>query len=58
MVVEVRDDLHREIAKLALLNDLRMCGLTETMLEEVLKHREIPNDGRSFQTTLRKQSMI
>lgn len=56
MIVEVRDDLHREIGKLALLNDLRMCGLTDAMLEEAMKHREIPSDGRSFQTTLRKQS--
>lgn len=31
MVVEVRDDLHGEIRKLALLNDLRIYGLTNKL---------------------------
>ena len=39
-VVEVRDDLHREIRKLALLNDLRIYELTNAMLEEFLKDEE------------------
>jgi hypothetical protein len=36
-VVEVRDDLHREIRKLALLNDLRIYELTNAIIEEFLK---------------------
>ena len=39
-VVEVRDDLHREIRKLALLNDLRIYELTNAILEELLKDQE------------------
>ncbi len=39
-VVEVRDDLHREIRKLALLNDLRIHELVNAMLEEYLKDQE------------------
>lgn len=39
-VVEVRDDVHREIRKLALLNDLRIHKLTNAMLEEYLKEPE------------------
>jgi len=39
-VVEVREDLHREIRKLALLNDLRIYELTNAILEEALKEEE------------------
>lgn len=39
-VVEVRDDLHREIRKLALLNDLRIYELTNAMIEEFLRDKE------------------
>ena len=39
-VVEVRDDLHREIRKLALLNDLRIYGLANAIIEEYLKDQE------------------
>jgi len=39
-VVEVRDDLHREIRKLALLNDLRIYELTNAILEQYLKDQE------------------
>jgi len=39
-VVEVRDDLHREIRKLALLNDLRIHELTNAMIEEFLSDQE------------------
>lgn len=36
-VVEVREDLHRELRKLALLNDLRIYELVNALLEEALK---------------------
>jgi len=39
-VVEVREDLHREIRKLASLNDLRIYELTNAMLEDYLKNQE------------------
>jgi hypothetical protein len=39
-VVEVRDDLHREIRKLALLNDLRIYELTNAIIEEFLRDQE------------------
>ena len=39
-VVEVRDDLHREIRRLALFNDLRIYELTNAIIEEFLKDPE------------------
>jgi hypothetical protein len=39
-VVEIREDLHREIRKLALLNDLRIYELTNAIIEEALKDQE------------------
>jgi hypothetical protein len=39
-VVEVREDLHRELRKLALLNDLKIYELTNVMIEEFLKDQE------------------
>ena len=39
-VVEVREDLHREIRKLASLNDLRIYELTNAMLEDYLRNQE------------------
>ena len=39
-VLEVRDDLHAEIRKLALLNDIRIHELTNAMLEESLRDQE------------------
>lgn len=39
-VVEVRDDLHREIKKLALLNDLRIYELTNAIIEDFLRDQE------------------
>ena len=39
-VVEVRDDLHREIRKLALLNDLRIYQLANAIIEDFLKDQE------------------
>lgn len=39
-VVEIREDLHREIRKLALLNDLRIYELTNAIIEEFLKDQE------------------
>jgi hypothetical protein len=40
VVVEVRWDLHREIRKLALLNDLRIYELTNAIIEEFLGDQE------------------
>ena len=39
-VVEVRSDVHREIRKLALLNDLRIYDLANALLEESLGDQE------------------
>ncbi|MDH7564700.1 MAG: hypothetical protein QHH24_07505 [Candidatus Bathyarchaeota archaeon] len=39
-VVEVRCDLHRELRKLALLNDVRIYELTNAVLEEFLRDPE------------------
>ena len=39
-VVEVREDLHREIRKAALLNDLRIYELANAVLEDGLKDNE------------------
>jgi len=40
-VVEVRDDLHRELRKLALLNDLRIYVLVNAIIEEALRDGDI-----------------
>jgi len=39
-VVEVRDELHREIRKLALLNDLRIYEVANAIIAEFLKDEE------------------
>lgn len=39
-VIEVREDLHRELRKLALLNDLRIYVLANAIIEEALKDEE------------------
>lgn len=39
-VVEVRCDLHRELRKLALLNDLRIYVLVNAIIEEALRDEE------------------
>ena len=39
-VVEVREDLHRELRKLALLNDLRIYVLVNAIIEDFLKDQE------------------
>jgi hypothetical protein len=39
-VVEVRDELHTEIRKLALLNDLRIYQVANAIIEEFLKDQE------------------
>jgi hypothetical protein len=39
-VVEVREDLHGEIRKLALLNDLRIYEFANALIEETLKDEE------------------
>ena len=42
-VIEVRDDLHTEIRKLALLNDLKIYELANAVLEDFLKDQEKAN---------------
>ncbi len=51
-VVEVRDDLHREIRKLALLNDLRIYELTNAIIEEALK------DQAKVKALIRRLKMV
>lgn len=38
--MEVRDDLHREVRKLALLNDLRIYQLVNAIIEDYLRDGE------------------
>jgi len=40
MVVEVCDELHRDIRKLALLNDLRIYEVANAIIEEFLRDEE------------------
>jgi hypothetical protein len=40
VVVEIREDPHRELRKLALLNDLKIYELTNAVLEDFLKDQE------------------
>ena len=40
VVVEVSGDVHRELRKLALLNDLKIYELTNALLEDTLKEPE------------------
>jgi hypothetical protein len=40
VVVEVRCDLHRELRKLALLNDLRIYELANAVIEDFLRDQE------------------
>ena len=42
-MIEVRDDLHSEIRKLALLNDLKIYELANALLEDFLKDQEKAN---------------
>ena len=42
-VIEVRTDLHKQIRKLALLNDLRIYSLANAIIEEILKDPEKTN---------------
>ena len=39
-VVEVRDDLHQELRRVAILNDLKIYVLTNALVEEALKDQE------------------
>ena len=39
-VAEIREDLHREIRKQAILNDVRIYELTNAMIEEVIGNEE------------------
>lgn len=43
-VVEVSDKVHKEIRKLALLNDVKIHVLTNAILEEFLKDQEKVNE--------------
>jgi hypothetical protein len=40
VVVEVSDDVHREIRRLAILNDLKIYELTNAVIEEFLGDQE------------------
>lgn len=40
MVVEIREDLHREIRKQAILSDVKIYELTNAIVEEVLRDEE------------------
>ncbi len=40
VVVEIREDLHREIRKQAILNDIKIYELTNAIFEEFLKDEE------------------
>ncbi|MCW3998755.1 MAG: hypothetical protein NWE93_00765 [Candidatus Bathyarchaeota archaeon] len=40
VVVEVREDLHRELRKLAVLNDLKLYVVTNALLEDILCDEE------------------
>lgn len=40
VVVEVQEDLHRELRKLALLNDLKLYILANAILEDCLRDEE------------------
>jgi Ca2+-dependent lipid-binding protein len=40
VVVEIRDDLHREIRKQAILNDIRIYELMNAIVEEFLRDEE------------------
>ncbi len=42
-VIEVRADLHKQIRKLALLNDLRIYALANAIIEETLNDPEKTN---------------
>ena len=39
-VVEVRDDLHQELRRIAILNDLKIYVLTNALVEDALKDQE------------------
>lgn len=43
VVVEVNCDLHRELRKLALLNDLKIYELTNALLEDCLRDEDRVN---------------
>ncbi len=40
VVVEVREDLHKELRKIAVLNDLHLHVLTNALLEDYLSNEE------------------
>jgi hypothetical protein len=40
VVVEIREDLHRELRKIAVLNDLKLYELVNTLIEDCLHDEE------------------
>jgi hypothetical protein len=40
VVVEIRDDLHQELRKTAILNDMKLYSLVNVIIEETLKDQE------------------
>ncbi len=40
VVVEIRADLHKELRKIAVLNDLKLYTLTNALLEDCLSNKE------------------
>ncbi len=40
VVVEVREDLHKELRKIAVINDLKLHAVTNALLEDCLKDEE------------------
>ena len=51
-VIEVREDLHREIRRLALLNDLRIYQLANAIIEDYLK------DGERVKALIKRLRLI
>jgi hypothetical protein len=39
-VVEIRDDLHQELRRIAILNDLKLYVFTNALVEDALKDQE------------------
>lgn len=44
VVVEVRRDLHKELRKLAVLNDLKVYAVTNAILEDYLSNEALVKD--------------
>ena len=55
-VIEVRADLHKQIRKLALLNDLRIYALANAIIEETLKDPENQHLNQNPKTINKKSA--